>query len=377
MNKDLGQFFTPPDIVDKMVGLRVNQGSILEPSVGDGAFFSVLENTAVGIEIDGTVVNNDRVIVGDFFAYSNENKFDTIIGNPPYVRYNDIAEETKNLLDNTLLDKRSNLYLFFIKKCLNHLNPNGELIFITPRDFLKATSARKLNELLYNQGSMSHYYELGDKKIFKDAAPNCAIWRWEKGRTDRNMQPTGMFQCRSGQILFNDYSGADSSNLFGTTLGDFFDIKVGAVSGADDAFVSEKNGCTDMVYSRTAKTGETRRVIYNRKDDSLYPHKKRLLMRGIRRFDESNWWEWGRKFCQRTGPRIYVNGKTRNKKPFFVSEVESYDGSVLALFPKKGINIEKALEKLNNTDWATLGFVCDGRLIFSQRSLSTTPVEVL
>ena len=42
MNKDLGQFFTPPYIVDKMVGLRVNQGSILEPSVGDGAFFSVL-----------------------------------------------------------------------------------------------------------------------------------------------------------------------------------------------------------------------------------------------------------------------------------------------------------------------------------------------
>ncbi len=100
-------------------------------------------------------------------------------------------------------------------------------------------------------------------------------------------------------------------------------------------------------------------------------------MRGIRRFDESNWWEWGRKFCQRTGPRIYVNGKTRNKKPFFVSEVESYDGSVLALFPKNGINIEKASEKLNNMDWATLGFVCDGRLIFSQRSLSTTPMEVL
>ena len=62
-------------------------------------------------------------------------------------------------------------------------------------------------------------------------------------RVDRNMQPTGMFQCRSGQILFNDYSGADSSNLFSTTLGDFFDIKVGAVSGADDAFVNEKNGC--------------------------------------------------------------------------------------------------------------------------------------
>ena len=78
-------------------------------------------------------------------------------------------------------------------------------------------------------------------------------------------------------------------------------------------------------------------MIYNEKHPSLLSHKAKLMNRKIRRFDESNWWEWGRKFCARSGARIYVNGKTRQRKPFFLSEIEAYDGSVMALFPKEGI----------------------------------------
>lgn len=51
MNKLLGQFFTPPTIVDKMIALIQNQGSILEPSCGDGAFYNKLNN-CIGIELD-------------------------------------------------------------------------------------------------------------------------------------------------------------------------------------------------------------------------------------------------------------------------------------------------------------------------------------
>ncbi len=373
MNRDLGQFFTPPNVVKKMLGLRENNGSILEPSCGDGAFLKQLEEHAVGVEVDRTVIRDSRVIFGDFLSYPLRNKFDTIIGNPPYVRYEDILHPTKALLDYRFLDKRSNLYLFFISKCIDHLNDNGEIIFITPRDFLKLTSARYLNEILYQKGSMTHYYELGDKKIFKGATPNCAIWRWEKGRTDRSMVTSGTFQCRSGQIMFNE---SNASDIFYTTLGDYFDIKVGACSGADDIFIDKEHGCTDMVYSGTAGTGKTRKVIYNRKDDSLLKHKKKLIERGGKEFNESNWWEWCRVFHKRSGKRIYVNTKTRNMKPFFVSDVEAYDGSVLALFPRGSIDIDEACEKLNNTDWDKLGFLCGGRLLFAQKSLVNIPITL-
>ena len=380
----LGQYFTPPEIVEGMLSLRRNRGRTLEPSAGGGAFLSRLDSKAVGIELDKSLCSGGaaksaasgksgkgdrRLIHADFFAYPLSEQFDTIIGNPPYVRYRDIMPSTKRLLS-AGFDKRSNLYLFFIAKCMQHLGKGGELIFITPRDFIKATSARGLNAALYEFGAITHYFEMGDAAIFKNASPNCAIWRWEKGRKDRRMATGGQFNYRDGQIWFGRGAGR-------AQLSDFMEIKVGAVSGADDVFeVRRKRGGKEMVCSRTAATGETRRMIYNEYRKSLEPHKPRLLRRRIRKFDESNWWEWGRGYCERPGRRIYVNSKTRNPKPFFASDVEAYDGSVIALFPKKGIDPDRAVARLNKVDWNRLGFVCDGRLLFTQRSLATAPAVV-
>ena len=351
-----------------MLSLRRNRGTILEPSSGRGAFLNCLEPGAVAVEIDESLSDDPRVISSDFFAYPSMHKFDTIIGNPPYVRFQDIGPGTRELLSMGLFDCRSNLYLFFIAKSICHLNRNGELIFITPRDFLKATSAKKLNEVLFRCGTMTHYYEMGDAQIFDNATPNCAIWRWEKDSVDREMDTGTVFQYVNGQIYFGQ--GSQSK------LSDFFDIKVGAVSGADDVFANKNRGCTDMVCSTTAKDGKTRRMIYDRFDRSLLLHKQRLLNRRVRHFDEANWWQWGRKYCDRKGVRIYVNGKTRNRAPFFVCENEAYDGSVLALFPKNGVDPDRAAQKLNQTNWQELGFVCDGRLLFTQRSLANAPVEI-
>ena len=366
--KELGQVFTPKWVVEQMLDLRQNKGSILEPSAGDGAFMSLLEKNAVGIEIDPATSDDERVLRSDFFQYPRDNRFDTIIGNPPYVRFQDISERTKQILPMEGFDARSNLYLFFIAKSMDHLAPKGELIFITPRDFLKATSARNLNDRLYKEGSITHYYELGDATIFDGATPNCAIWRWKKGRKSRKMETGRLFCCNEGQIWFGDKSQ--------DRLGDYFDVKVGAVSGADDVFTNKQRGCTYMVCSTTAKDGQPKRVIYNRKDQSLRKHKSRLLLRKIRRFDETNWWEWGRKFCARIGSRVYVNGKTRNKQPFFASEIEAYDGSVLALFPKTRIDAKRAAKELNQVDWERLGFVCDNRFLFTQKSLANAPVSL-
>ena len=38
----LGQFFTPDNIVNQMISLIQNQGTILEPSCGAGAFFYIV-----------------------------------------------------------------------------------------------------------------------------------------------------------------------------------------------------------------------------------------------------------------------------------------------------------------------------------------------
>ena len=114
-------------------------------------------------------------------------------------------------------------------------------------------------------------------------------------------------------------------------------------------------------------------MIFNIKNDFLENHKQELLERGIRQFDETNWWQWGRLHCVSDRKRIYVNTKTRNKKPFFTHKCKNYDGSVLAVFPKNQKSDETILcEKLNSVNWYELGFVCDGRYIFSQKSLENS-----
>ena len=93
-----------------MVSLIENNGTILEPSCGNGAFLSQLPAGAIGLEIDANTAHKNARII-DYFDYKT--KVDTIIGNPPYVKYQDIINTTKNKLIGKL-DNRANLYLFFI-----------------------------------------------------------------------------------------------------------------------------------------------------------------------------------------------------------------------------------------------------------------------
>ena len=64
--KHLGQVFTPDNIVQKMISLSRNRGSILEPSCGNGAFLKKM-NKAIGIEIDKNIITDKSVLKIDFF----------------------------------------------------------------------------------------------------------------------------------------------------------------------------------------------------------------------------------------------------------------------------------------------------------------------
>ena len=369
--EQLGQVFTPPKVVAFMLELCQNKGRALEPSAGDGAFFQLLREhhaDCVGLEIDPRVAPSG-VEVGDFFDYPLSEQFDTIIGNPPYVRFQDVAVDTRKRLKSDLFDGRSNLFLFFIEKCVRHLKPGGELVFIVPRELIKLTAAKKLNAWLYEQGSITHFFETGDTRVFDEHTPNCAIFRFEKGRSDHQMADGRRFVEVDGQLMFlrDDHS---------VRFSDVFAVKVGAVSGADQIFTHPK-GNMEFVCSKTVETGETRRMLYGIKHPHLDKHKEELLARRVKTFDESNWWQWGRAFPINLHPRIYVNGRTRKPEPFFLHDCNSFDGAVLALFtknqrmPRRDL-IECTMLLNKEVDWQQLGFVCDGRFLFTQRSLQTS-----
>ncbi|MCM8662674.1 class I SAM-dependent methyltransferase [Accumulibacter sp.] len=384
----LGQVFTPPAVVEAMLLLVRNRGRVLEPACGDGAFLRHFPS-AVGIEIDSRHAPAGARVM-DFFALPEHEQFATIIGNPPYVRYQDIVGETRRRLRRSVLDGRSNLYLLFIEKCLRHLAPGGELVFITPRDFVKATSAVPLNRLLHAAGTITDFVDLGDSRLFDGATPNCAIWRFEHGNFSRRTRyaaqgvadgAAGLLRLQWEERHFVESGGhlLFTRDDYPLHLADLAFVKVGAVSGADELYASEAYGNRDFVCSATLTSGETRRMLWCEPGEPpppvLLPYKDRLLARRVRPFDESNWWQWGRRYHQSTQPRVYVNHKTRRSQPFFVHSCPNYDGAVLAIFPHDPrVDVRALALALNAVDWDDLGFVCDGRFLFTQRSLEQSPL---
>lgn len=360
----LGQVFTPEFMVDRMISMIKNHGRTLEPSCGDGMFFNKIDG-CVGIEIDKKFCPEGALCM-DFFDYPITEKFDTIIGNPPYVAYKEVCESTKHKLDLETFSEKTNLYVFFMMKCLDHLKDGGEMIFIVPREFMKSTSSIPFNKRLYKEGTITEYFETGDSNVFNGFSPNCIVFRYEKGNFDRTSCGKEFVINSTGFLYFMD------KNDYPLLFSDLFFVKVGGVSGMDSIFANDEHGNENFVCSETRKTGKLKRMIYNVKTPYLEQYKETLINRKIKDFTENDWWMWGRDMYHSDKERIYVNCKTRIDKPFFINSCKNYDGSVLAIFPKKRMDIEKAVALLNDVDWETLGFVCDGRYMFSQKSLETT-----
>ena len=352
--EQLGQYFTPDWLVKEMIALRQNDGSILEPSCGSGQFSNIIPN-CIGIEIDSSIAPSTAIIMDYFDWHETVN---TIIGNPPYVAYKNILPETQKKLP-PVLDNRTNLSNFFIWHSIDILLDGGELIFVVPRDFIKATSCASLNKRLFNEGGFTYWKEYGDEIIFSNAAPNVCVFRWVKG------QPHSIpVSYSNGYLYFSLFASRP-------LIKSLFDIKVGGASGANDIFFTD-TGNIDLVVSSTKKTQQTIKAYYTETpNEYLLSRKDELLRRKIKNFTEENWWEWGRKINHITGDKIYVNCKTRDPKPFFTHQSGWFDGSVLALIPKSRWydNLDDVIFQLNNNDWENQGFKVGGRLIFGQKSL--------
>ena len=224
-----------------------------------------------------------------------------------------------------------------------------------------------MNKYLYDNGTITHWYEYGDEVLFKGYSPTVVVWRFQKNDFSRKtMTNDGIkdFGITDGYLYF-------TNNDYIIKFSDLFFVKVGAVSGKDDIFSSEY-GNKEFVCSYTKTSGELKRMFYNIKSDYLEQYKDVLINRKIKSFTENNWWHWGRGLYESNENRIYVNCKTRDKKPFFTNECKYYDGSILAIFPKVDIDICLAIDMLNDVNWDELGFKVGGRLCFSQKALENT-----
>ncbi len=188
----LGQYFTKIEIVRNLVNLVFlnkhykNSIKILEPSFGTGNFIKALKekkfSNIEGCEIDEELTKNPS----DFFNMPFEKKYDLIIGNPPFSKYN-LKESYFNINEHLKLNALSSVYLtkkelkknkekienIFLLKSLKHLQGNDSSIgFVLPISFfIKNRNKSIKNELLKYFSTIIIYQN--DKAWFDKNIPCC------------------------------------------------------------------------------------------------------------------------------------------------------------------------------------------------------------
>ena len=87
-----------------------------------------------------------NIIHTDFLKYITDERFDYIIGNPPYFEMKlnkDLRKEYKEIISGRL-----NIYAIFIYKCINLLKNNGILSFVLSSSLLNGKYYEKLREFI-------------------------------------------------------------------------------------------------------------------------------------------------------------------------------------------------------------------------------------
>ena len=369
---DLGQYYTTHnELKEKVFEFILNSpNNILEPSIGRGDLIIFITNRLPNITFDMYEIDNNielltniqkpNVIYGDFMTQPITKTYKTIVGNPPYIR-----------------TKKGNLYIDFTEKCYNLLDANGELIFIVPSDFLKLTSASKLLNVMMSNGTFTHIFHPHNEKMFANASIDVIVFRYCKNSLIEKKvlyNDKILYISNSNGLITFDEKVNNNNVLFQ----DYFDIYVGLVSGKEEVYKNEELGNIEVLNGHN----KFEKYIYietypceNEKiNEYLIEHKNELITRGIRKFNEKNWFEWG-------APRnistinsnlgkecIYIYNLTRKSDVSFLGKVNYFGGGLLMLKPKKKCDLNKIVTYINSTTFKA-NFMFSGRFKIGHRQI--------
>lgn len=187
--KNTGSYYTPSylaSFISKRVlshfGNRTRM-SILEPSVGDGAFISELEKEKeININLTALDINKVELKIAsekwskktasfvetDFLEYTSTKQYSAVIGNPPYVKKNiltskqiELSKEIHSSQDLTDTSAK-NIWTTFLVKANILLTKNGVLAFVLPSELLQVKFAEEIREYLKKEFERIEIFTFND-----------------------------------------------------------------------------------------------------------------------------------------------------------------------------------------------------------------------
>lgn len=291
-----GDVFTSPEVVSYMLDLvgytadkDLSKTSILEPACGEGEFvieivrrlqessrrfgFDLEEAFLCNVfayDVDGSKITSCIRRLTDFgFSFPFEENirqadfltislrcFDVVVGNPPYIRYEQIPPELLSCYKRHFhtFYYRADLYILFFEKTLKALNPGGRHCFICSNRWLKNEYGKKL------RGWIAQSFRL-DSIVSLEKAPDAfqedvlaypAITLIFNSRPGSNLtfsevDSINKLRENAGRTLPAPTS-ADWSGVFNLVQSDEslmtieemgFMIGIGVATGADSIFISK------------------------------------------------------------------------------------------------------------------------------------------
>ncbi|EDP8141841.1 class I SAM-dependent DNA methyltransferase [Campylobacter jejuni] len=113
--------------------------------------------------------------------------FDLIIGNPPYIRQEELKELKPYLAKNYKVYKgTSDIYTYFYELGFNVLKDNGVLSYITSNKYTRAGYGEALREFLLKNVKFLEYTDLNGIKVFDSATVDTSILCFEKSKSKDN-----------------------------------------------------------------------------------------------------------------------------------------------------------------------------------------------
>lgn len=195
----------------------------------------------------GIIDVNWNILNIDFLKQNFKNTFDYVIGNPPYINYRDLNDETRAYLKGHFSSCKHGKFDYcyaFIEASLLCLNSSGKLAYLIPNSIFKNVFAQELRDIVLP--SVIKVINYSTKKIFEQALTSSAILVCDKSVISKNMRYHDIasgtkFTISKANLdrkwIFADYKLASKTKR---RFGDFFSASISIATLLNKAYVLKK-----------------------------------------------------------------------------------------------------------------------------------------
>ncbi|EOJ8291066.1 class I SAM-dependent DNA methyltransferase [Campylobacter jejuni] len=250
--------------------------------------------------------------------------FDLIIGNPPYIRQEELKELKPHLAKNYKVYKgTSDIYTYFYELGFNVLKENGILSFITSNKYTRAGYGEALREFLLKNVKFLEYTDLNGIKVFDSATVDTSILCFEKSKSKDNkfkylaLSNEILKTCAYNIGLYKDFAEFSQNSLskesftfsdentsalkakierIGTPLKEWYGLNIyrGILTGYNEAFIIT-----------TEKRNE---ILANCKDEAEKERTAKLIRKMLRGRDIKRYsYEWAGLWVIGTFPSLKID----------------------------------------------------------------------